>query len=118
FGGGFNGPIQVVVDVPAAGDATAVGRVHDALQIDPGVAAVTSPVFNQAANTAVLTVNPTTGPQDEQTDELVRHLRADVLPATVAGTNARVMLTGQAMATDLSDRLIHRLPVFIAAVVA
>jgi uncharacterized membrane protein YdfJ with MMPL/SSD domain len=28
------------------------------------------------------------------------------------------MLTGQAMATDLSDRLIHRLPIFIAAVVA
>jgi RND superfamily putative drug exporter len=118
FGRGFNGPIMVVVDVPAAGDATAVARVHDALQNDPGVAAVTAPAFNPAANTAVLTVNPTTGPQDEQTDELVRHLRADVLPGTVAGTNAKVMLTGQAMATDLSDRLIHRLPIFIAAVVA
>jgi RND superfamily putative drug exporter len=118
FGRGFNGPIMVVVDVPDAGDATAVARVHDALQNDPGVAAVTAPAFNPAANTAVLTVNPTTGPQDEQTDELVRHLRADVLPGTVAGTNAKVMLTGQAMATDLSDRLIHRLPIFIAAVVA
>ncbi len=92
--------------------------MHDALQNDPGVAAVTAPVLNQAGNTAVLTVNPTTGPQDAKTDELVRHLRADVLPATVAGSNAKVMLTGQAMATDLSDRLIHRLPIFIAAVVA
>ena len=55
-------------------------RVHDALQADPGVAAVTAPVFNAAGDTAVLTANPTTAPQDERTDQLVRHLRSDVLP--------------------------------------
>ena len=43
----------------------AVDRVHDALQADPGVAAVTAPVFNAAGDTAVLTANPTTAPQDE-----------------------------------------------------
>ncbi len=48
--------------------ATAVDRVHDALAADPGVAAVTAPVFNAARDTAVLTVNPTTGPQDAKTD--------------------------------------------------
>jgi RND superfamily putative drug exporter len=118
FGRGFNGPIQVVVTVSSASDRVAVDRVHDALQSDPGVAAVTPAFFNPSSDTAVLTVNPTTGPQDEETDELVRHLRADVLPATVAGTDAKVMLTGQAMATDLADRLMSRLPIFIAAVVA
>ena len=118
FGRGFNGPIQVVVDVPAAADQSAVDRVHDALQADPGVAAVTAPVFNPAHDTAVLTVNPTTGPQDDKTNQLVRHLRADVLPATVTGTNATVMLTGQAMASDLSERLMNRLPLFIIVVVA
>ena len=89
FGPGFNGPIQVVVEVPTPADRGAVDRVHDALQADPGVAAVTAPVFNPAGDTAVLTANPTTAPQDERTDQLVRHLRSDVLPATVAGTDAQ-----------------------------
>ena len=66
---------------PDAGrPSVAVERVHDALQADPGVAAVTAPVFNAAGDTAVLTANPTTAPQDERTDQLVRHLRSDVLP--------------------------------------
>src|SRR5262249_29150582 len=68
FGRGLNGPIWVVVDVPTAADQAAVDRVHDALQSDPGVAAVTAPAYNPAHNTAVLTVDPTTGPQDEKTN--------------------------------------------------
>ena len=95
-----------------------VDRVHDALQSDPGVADVTTPVFNPAGDTALLTANPTTAPQDERTDQLVRHLRSDVLPAAVRGTDARVSLTGQAMVTDLTDRITDRLPIFIAAIVA
>jgi putative drug exporter of the RND superfamily len=118
FGRGFNGPIQVVVEVPASADKDAVNRIHDALQADPGVAAVTAPVFNNAGDTAVLTANPTTAPQDERTDQLVRHLRSDVLPVTVSGTDVKVSLTGQAMMTDLTDRITSRLPIFIAAVVA
>ena len=118
FGRGFNGPIQVVVEVPSPAGRAAVSRVHAALQSDPGIADVTAPVFNPAGDIALLTANPTTAPQDERTDQLVRHLRADVLPATVRGTGARVSLTGQAMVTDLADRITDRLPVFIAVVVA
>ncbi|MEY2404474.1 MAG: putative drug exporter of the superfamily [Acidimicrobiaceae bacterium] len=118
FGRGFNGPILVVVEVPASADKGAVDRVHDALKADPGVAAVTAPTFNAAGDTAVLTANPTTAPQDERTDQLVRHLRSEVLPATVSGTDATVSLTGQALITDLTDRITNRLPIFIAAVVA
>ncbi len=117
FGRGFNGPIQVVVNVPTAADREAVDHVRNALRADAGVAAVTEPVFNAARDTAAFTVNPTTGPQDAKTDALVDHLRTDVLPATVAGTHATVMLTGRAMSTDLTDRLMHRLPIFIIAVV-
>ena len=118
FGPGFNGPIQVVVELGSPDDDLAVGRIHDALQADPGIAAVTAPVRNAAGDTAVLTANPTTAPQAEATDQLIRHLRSDVLPSTVAGTEARVSLTGRAMVTDLTDRISDRLPVFIAAVVA
>ena len=118
FGPGFNGPIQVVVEVPAPADLGAVGRVQHALQADPGISAVTAPVFNRGGNTAVLTANPTTSPQDARTDELVHRLRSDVLPNAVDGTHARVSLTGRAMATDLTDRIASRLPIFIAAIVA
>ena len=118
FGRGFNGPIQVVVELAARGDRTAATRVHDTLTADPGIAAVTAPVLNPAGDTAVLTANPSTAPQDERTDQLVRHLRTDVLPAAVDGTGARASLTGRAMVTDLTDRITSRLPVFIAAVVA
>ena len=118
FGKGFNGPIVVVIDVPAAADQAAVGRIHDALQADPGVAAVTAPSFNATDDTAMMTVNPTTAPQDKNTETLVHHLRSDVLPAAVAGTNATAMLTGQAMVTDLTERITNRLPLFIAAIVA
>ena len=76
------------------------------------------PVFNEAGDTAVLIANPTSAPQDEDTDALVRHLRADVLPATVDGHRRQVSLTGQAMVTDLTERISSRLPMFIAAVVA
>jgi RND superfamily putative drug exporter len=118
FGPGFNGPVQVVVELPSDGDQAAVQQVHDALQGDPGVAAVTAPILNADGDTAVLRANPTTAPQDERTDELVRHLRADVLPGAVAGTDATVSLTGQAMVTDLTDRISDRLPLFITAIVA
>jgi len=119
FGPGFNGPIQVVVQIPTTSDGQAiVDRVHQALQTDAGVAAVTAPFFNAAHDTAMLTVNPATAPQDERTSTLVRHLRADVLPATVGGTDGKVLLTGQAMVTDLTERITSRLPLFIAAIVA
>jgi RND superfamily putative drug exporter len=117
FGPGFNGPIHVVVQVPDAADEVAVARVHDALQRDPGVAAVTEPVFNQARDTATMRANPTTAPQDERTESLVRHLRADVLPVAVSGTDAAALLTGQAILTDMSDRITSRLPLFVTAIV-
>ena len=118
FGRGFNGPILVVIDVPTPADARAVTQVEDALRSDPGVAAVTRPVFNGDGDTALLTVNPTTAPQDARTDALVHHLRRDVVPDAVTGTGAAAMLTGQAMVTDLSDRITSRLPLFISAIVA
>ncbi len=118
FGPGFNGPIVVVVELPSANDEATVGRISDAIQADPGVAAVTAPVLNAAGDTAVFTVNPTTAPQAEATDQLVRHLRNDVLPGAVEGTDVRVSLTGRAMLTDLSQRITDRLPLFIAVVVA
>jgi RND superfamily putative drug exporter len=120
FGRGFNAPIVAVVSLPSSSpsDRVAVDRVRDALLADPGIATVTPALFNGAGDTAVVTANPTTAPQDAATDRLVHHLRAEVIPAAVEGTGARAALTGHALETDVVDRFTQRLPWFIGAVVA
>ncbi|HEX5614957.1 MAG TPA: MMPL family transporter, partial [Acidimicrobiia bacterium] len=117
FGDGFNGPLQVVVQ-PDANDPQSLARVRDAIAADPGIAAVSEPMFNDAGDTAVLTAVPTSSPQDEETSSTVHRLRDDVIPSAVAGTQANVLITGQtATFEDVSTRLVERLPIFIGAVV-
>jgi putative drug exporter of the RND superfamily len=118
FGDGFNGPLQVVVELDEPGDVEAVAAVRTALAEDAGIAAVSPPMLNEAGDTAVLTAVPTTSPQDEATEQTVDRLRTDVLPAVAATTGADAMITGQTAAfVDVSERLTERLPIFIAAVV-
>ncbi len=118
FGPGFNGPMAVVVEAPTTADQGAFALVADALAADPGIAQVDAPIVNGTGEVAVVVANPTTAPQAEATDALVHHLRDDVLPTAVAGTGAQALLTGQAINTDVSERIADRLPLFIAAVVA
>jgi RND superfamily putative drug exporter len=110
FGPGFNGPIVAVVQ----GDADDAAAVHAAIAADPGIATITPPFFNEAGDTAVLRANPTTAPQDSRTDDTVRRLRSEALPAT----GADALLTGQAMLTDMSERITSRLPLFVFAIAA
>jgi RND superfamily putative drug exporter len=119
FGKGFNGPFTVVIDMTASTDPQAVQHVAAAIKGDPGVAAVQPPLFNEAGNTAVLFVQPTTSPQDTATDDTVKRLRSDVIPPAVDGTGTEVLVGGRtAMLADLSVRITDRLPLFILAVVA
>jgi RND superfamily putative drug exporter len=112
FGPGFNGPLLVV----AKGDAGAAGRVQEALGRTPGVA---RPVpLAHTGDVATVLAIPTTGPQDEATDELLRRLRGDVLPAVERDTGATVLVGGStAAASDFADAVSDRLPVFLAVVV-
>lgn len=119
FGPGFNGPLVVSASVGQGGDGkAALARVERAVEATPGVAAVAPARFNPAGDAAVVTVVPTTSPQDQRTTDLVTHLRDDVLPAAVAGTGTRVYVGG-AVATfeDLAGKIASRLPIFIALVV-
>ncbi|HSB87879.1 MAG TPA: MMPL family transporter [Ilumatobacteraceae bacterium] len=104
FGPGFNGPLFVVSeDVADAGAIAATVRATD------GVAFVTAPQASADRAISVLTAYPTTSPQSEATDELVRHLR-DELPDTVH-------IGGQtASGIDFSAFMGQRLPWFIGAV--
>jgi RND superfamily putative drug exporter len=60
----------------------------------------------------VLTVTPTTGPQDDRTTDLVEMLRADVLPAGVEVTGFTAVMI------DFSDLLAENLWLIILVVIA
>src|SRR5690606_1437856 len=84
----------------------------------PGVAAVVPPAVNEAGDAAVVTVIPTTGPQDEATEDLVHTLRDDVLPPAVEATGATAWVGGTTAAfIDDSEQTAARLPLFIGGVV-
>jgi RND superfamily putative drug exporter len=125
YGPGTNGPLLVAVDLPggaAARDLGSPARTVDLiaadLQATDGVATVSRPAFNDAGDAAVLTVTPTTGPQDEATARLVHTLRDRVLPGAVAGTGAKASVGGTTAAfIDDSADTASRLPLIIGGVV-
>src|SRR5215469_13332159 len=119
FGPGANGPLVVVTNLTAGADKRMLNRLADKLRSTPDVAAVQPPRLNPAGNTALLTVIPATGPQDPATENLVRTLREDVIPA-VTGDAADQVHVGGATATaiDSSANIAQRIPLLIAGVVA
>jgi len=115
FGPGTNGPLLIVAD--AKNGNGGLERAVELLRETPGVAAVTEPLLNPAGDTAVITVIPTTKPQDHATTELVHRLRDDVLKR--AGTNGdRYYVTGvTAGQIDASDRISSRMPYLFIGVI-
>jgi len=112
FGPGANGPLTVAVDLDELeGEAGLEQLVRDIAET-PNVAEVSTPVTSPDGSTAVLTVTPGTGPQDEATKALVEHLRSDVLP------DAAGITSWTAAMIDLSQVLMDHLWVVIAVVIA
>ncbi|MGH9068663.1 MAG: MMPL family transporter [Acidimicrobiales bacterium] len=119
FGHGFNGPLEIAVGLPRPQDVAVLARVRAGLALDPDIAAVSPADLNAAGDTAVVTATPRSAPQSGATADLVDRLRARVLPASVAGSGARALVTGEtAVSRDLSARIADRLPLFIAVVIA
>ena len=117
YGPGANGPLLVAVDLAGAGPDAAEAIAGD-LAGTPGVAAVVPPAVNEAGDAAVVTVIPTTGPQDEATEDLVHTLRDDVLPPAVEATGATAWVGGTTAAfIDDSEQMAARLPLLIGGVV-
>ncbi len=119
FGPGFNGPLLLVADLQAATDPDAVlASLSDTVEGVGGVDRVSAPVVNDAGDTAIITVFPTTKPQDKATEELVNRLRDDVVPQALGDSGASVLVGGfTAISIDQSEYISNRLPLFIGAVV-
>ncbi|MEV0224085.1 MMPL family transporter [Streptomyces sp. NPDC050704] len=117
FGPGVNGPLQVVIEMNGT-DPSTVDGVGRALRDDPGIASVGAVALSPKGDLASFDVTPTTAPQDAKTGELVDHLRQDLLPDALRGTDAKPMVTGAtAMSTDLSGQLQQRMLWFLGAVI-
>ena len=117
FGPGANGPLIVVTKM-SAGDGEVVQRLRAALANTAGIAAVSPPQPDPAGETALISVVPTTGPQDAATEDLVKTLRDDVIPPATAGTGADVHVGGATAANiDLITSITDRLLPLIAGVV-
>ena len=118
FGPGFNGPILVVADLAGASDPAVVDRLVTAFNTTDGVAQAFGGTRNDAGDAAIITVIPSTAPQDKATDELVKRLRDDVIPATAGNSGAQVYVGGiTASFIDFAGKIAARLPIFIGGVI-
>jgi RND superfamily putative drug exporter len=120
FGAGFNGPLQVAAQLTGPGSATDLQPLEESLQAQPGIVAVSPAVVSPFDHkTAIFEVIPATPPQAAATTDLVKHLRRDVVPTALAGTNIAAAYIGGATAAqiDFSHVVATKLPVFVAVVI-
>ncbi|MGZ4609478.1 MAG: MMPL family transporter [Actinomycetes bacterium] len=118
FGPGANGPLLLAAELPSQGDTSTVRALTNTLKSTPGVAAVTPATLNQAGDTAVFSVVPTTGPQSPRTEDLVHRLRDTTIPGVTHGTGTTVHVGGvTATSIDSTHNIARRIPLLIGGVV-
>ncbi|MFG2089932.1 MMPL family transporter [Spirillospora sp. NPDC048824] len=111
FGPGFNGPLVIVAEGPAA-------QLRPTLEQTEGIAATTPPLPSKDGAVSTVIAFPDTAPQDEATAGLVHTLRDDVLPALSQRTGTDYLVGGPTAATqDFADSVSERMPLFVAVVV-
>jgi len=118
FGPGANGPLLIAAELTAPADATALTSLVTSLTHVSGLASVSPVTLSPSHDAAVLTVFPTTGPEDPRTQTLVRTLREQIVPAATAGTGLTVHVGGVTAASiDTTSNIESKLPLLIAGVV-
>ena len=118
FGPGFNGPMQLVTQLPSPHDTTAVTTIRSGIIGQRDVAAVAPAVYSPNGRIALINVIPKTAPRDAATSDLLTRLRNTLLPPLEHRTAATVYVGGTtALFADFSSYLAGKLPLFIGAVV-
>ncbi|MGO4105128.1 MMPL family transporter [Leifsonia sp. YAF41] len=106
FGPGFNGPLVVTGSIVSSDDPVGLmNSLGDELAALPGVAAVPLSTPNQPADTGIVQVIPTTGPDSEETKALVTEIRS-MHDHFLAEYGVSLSVTGvTAVGIDVSDKL-------------
>ncbi|MGW2256331.1 MMPL family transporter [Streptomyces sp. NPDC001780] len=119
FGPGYNGPLMIAVTSSAKErplTPAALAAVAADLSDVKGAAAVSLAGMSSTGTTAILSLVPAGGPNDDATKDLVTALREKTVPAGAAH-GAVIGITGfTALAIDVSDRLADVLPLYVATV--
>ncbi|MEU1187425.1 MMPL family transporter [Streptomyces sp. NPDC005859] len=118
FGAGFNGPLTIVADVRgSAGPEAAVRAIAREIGATRGVVSVSAAQFNRAGDTALFSAVPATGPNDEDTKDLVKTIRSE-RPDLERETGATFEVTGStAMNIDVAQALQAALVPYLAVIV-
>src|SRR5205823_3357434 len=115
FGQGFNGPLQIVAELPRSGDTSSLPALQTAVARTAGVATVTPARLSPSGRIAVLRAYPSSAPQDQATTDLVNRLRDEVRPPFERQTGYTILVGGfTAGSIDFSHVLASKLPLFIA----
>ena len=122
FGPGFNGPLLAVSDLSGAGGEAAAradaADLRASLEQTDGVAAASPPVGSPSGDVYLIRVFPTTGPQEQETRDLVDTIRTDVLVPFDDATGAGTHLGGESAITDdFSTYVASKLPLFMGVVI-
>jgi RND superfamily putative drug exporter len=121
FGPGANGPLTVVVTLPASAtdqDRSSLEQsLPKTLSGTPGVASVSPFQASSDGKLLIGKVVPKSGPESDATASLVAQLQDDVLPGALHGQQATGYVTGTTAATiDFQNTVSSRLPIIIAVV--
>ncbi len=119
FGPGANGPLAVVTELNSPADLQVLVALSEELNQTEGVAFASPPIPNDPDNpsAAIIQLQPTTSPQDEATEELVRTLRDDTVPGVVADSGLTPYVTGATAANiDFTGFLGGRILLFFGVV--
>ncbi|GAA3875209.1 MMPL family transporter [Leifsonia kafniensis] len=106
FGPGFNGPLIVTGSIVSSHDPVGLmDKLGAELAALHGVAAVPLSTPNQSADTGIVQVIPTTGPDNEETKALVNEIRS-LHDHFLAEYGVSLSVTGvTAVGIDVSDKL-------------
>ncbi|MFJ8142890.1 MMPL family transporter [Streptomyces sp. NPDC096013] len=117
FGPGFNGPLTIVVDAKGADAKAAAATISKEIGATKGVVSVSAARFNEAGDTAVFSVVPSTAPTDEKTKDLVTTIRGE-RPGVESETAATFEVTGTtALNIDISEKVQASLVPYLVVVV-
>ena len=113
YGEGYHASLVVVAQADNGGEVVSkLEAVQAKINEMDHVAYITNVIPKETGDMAVITLNPTTGPNDQQTIDLVHELRKtdiDGVHLLVTGTTA--------MNIDISEKLSDALPVFAALII-
>jgi RND superfamily putative drug exporter len=128
FGPGANGALLIVAELPSSLSSNQqqltqeLQNTQQSLEKVPGVQQVATITNTPTDSVAIFAVQPTTGPDDDATTQLVQHLRTTAIPAAVEGTGIaadQVFVGGQtAVLIDLTQRINERMFLIIGTVLA